>query len=862
MKWKKYLFFCSAAILIGLLSTGCSEALDGSSSDAPGVSLRLVAGQAPSTRAGTNVQTLVFDAGEQLNAYITAKKTSADDIIVGAPTVCTAKAPEGTINELTPNAVPYFPQDNGYTLDIYALYPVTVFSGSSSFTVCADQKENTDYKSSDLMWASVSDISRTPGATSTTASLAFTRKMSKLIVRTVIDDATNVGTVTNVKLKGVYRRIGFTPSTGALNASELADQGDIVFNSTSGTGTDESACLFPPQSLQRGDFLEVETTQGTAIFALALSAEKAFSAGSQYEVEIHLSRQNLLETATIGSWPDNYNLNVAALGAGTLQIDDIADQNYTGSAITPAVTVTSSGTLLTLDTDYTVEYYNNVNAGYAVVVVTGKAGTAYEGKTAAKTFHICTDKAVITTTPVANNRTYDGTAADLLSTAAAAQLQIAGTAVAVKYSTSQNGYYTTEIPKATKAGNYKVWYKVEPTESYSGVDPDYVEVTIAKATIDVNNVTPPTANVLTYNEQYQKLVTAGSVTGDGQITYCLGTDATNAPTTGYSTDIPSAINAGTYYVWWQAGDDNHNGTNPACITVTMARKPGRATLIYGNTILNSTVGGTTPVNLLFDVGEGKNTKKVITVDRNGNGLISATVTSGSSDVSVSVADNKISVTRLTDNSASATISVNVADGTNYQATATSFDVDLYKNDLKLSDVKSTDQRYLGYIVSSTGYVYAPTEEGIAALRNDGGTEAGMITYVGTTGTTHGFVMALRDANNGATCTFGQASGKASSHTPTISGYNWKLGSKTEYETAVSNKYMFDDGTWWSAFDESHWTSSSGDAYQPNHQLYHYEWCFQLSYFWQNFEDFKFLWFSDWYTNDHVDNCQVRPLFAF
>ena len=84
MKWKKYLFFCSAAMLIGLLSTGCSDALDGSSPDAPGVSLRLVAGQAPSTRAGTDIQSKAFDAGETVNVYITAKKTSADDIIVGA----------------------------------------------------------------------------------------------------------------------------------------------------------------------------------------------------------------------------------------------------------------------------------------------------------------------------------------------------------------------------------------------------------------------------------------------------------------------------------------------------------------------------------------------------------------------------------------------------------------------------------------------------------------------------------------------------------------------------------------------------------------------------------------------------------
>lgn len=45
---------------------------------------------------------------------------------------------------------------------------------------------------------------------------------------------------------------------------------------------------------------------------------------------------------------------------------------YTGSAITPAVTVTYNGKQLTKDTDYTVSYQNNINPGTATVTVTGK----------------------------------------------------------------------------------------------------------------------------------------------------------------------------------------------------------------------------------------------------------------------------------------------------------------------------------------------------------------------------------------------------------------------------------------------------------------------------------------------------------
>ena len=49
----------------------------------------------------------------------------------------------------------------------------------------------------------------------------------------------------------------------------------------------------------------------------------------------------------------------------------VADQIYTGTALTPAVTVTLNGTELLKDTDYTVDYENNTGIGTATVTVTG-----------------------------------------------------------------------------------------------------------------------------------------------------------------------------------------------------------------------------------------------------------------------------------------------------------------------------------------------------------------------------------------------------------------------------------------------------------------------------------------------------------
>ena len=81
----------------------------------------------------------------------------------------------------------------------------------------------------------------------------------------------------------------------------------------------------------------------------------------------------------------------------------------------------------------------------------------------------------------------------------------------------------------------------------------------------------PEAKTLTYNGQAQELVTAGTATG-GEMQYALGT-ATEA-TQPYTTSIPTATDAGTYYVWYKAiGDENHNDTEAACVEVTIKSRP-------------------------------------------------------------------------------------------------------------------------------------------------------------------------------------------------------------------------------------------------------------------------------------------------
>ena len=88
-------------------------------------------------------------------------------------------------------------------------------------------------------------------------------------------------------------------------------------------------------------------------------------------------------------------------------------------------------------------------------------------------------------------------------------------------------------------------------------------------------VTAPSARSLTYTGGSQKLVTTGSATG-GTIRYML-TSSNSKPTTtsDFSTSIPTATNAGNYYVWYYIqGDGNHKDTEiSGPISVNVGRKP-------------------------------------------------------------------------------------------------------------------------------------------------------------------------------------------------------------------------------------------------------------------------------------------------
>ena len=126
--------------------------------------------------------------------------------------------------------------------------------------------------------------------------------------------------------------------------------------------------------------------------------------------------------------------------------------------------------------------------------------------------------------------------------------------------------YSENIPTATDAGKYTVYYKIQGNSNYNDLAAQTVAVTIkGPSRVD----TAPTANELTETGYYQNLVSAGSASG-GTMYYAVTTTDTMPDASSYSTTIPTGRAPGTYYVWYKVvGDEDHFDSEPDSVTVTL-----------------------------------------------------------------------------------------------------------------------------------------------------------------------------------------------------------------------------------------------------------------------------------------------------
>ena len=235
---------------------------------------------------------------------------------------------------------------------------------------------------------------------------------------------------------------------------------------------------------------------------------------------------------------------------------------------------------------YYVWYYTDGNDNCEETPVSGTPITATIAKTAATTDPATT----MTTMPAAKkteggaNPTYTGSAQPLITAgeSKAGTVKYKATTTNTQPSKSDAGW-STSVPTATDAGTYYVWYYAEGNDKYeeTAVSGTPITATIAKtaATTDpaTTMTTMPAAKKTegganpTYTGSAQPLITAGESKA-GTLKYKATT--TNTPPSksdaGWTTTVPTATDAGTYYVWYYAeGNGNYSETAVSSTPITV-----------------------------------------------------------------------------------------------------------------------------------------------------------------------------------------------------------------------------------------------------------------------------------------------------
>ena len=268
----------------------------------------------------------------------------------------------------------------------------------------------------------------------------------------------------------------------------------------------------------------------------------------------------------IGKFDTRFTIAPRSISGATVTLDNTSFE-FTGADRTVNVTgVTLDGKTLVAGTEYEViSGTGGRDKGSYTVTVRGKGNYKDE---ATALWSIGLAVPVMDTLPTAGAITYGQTLAD--SAISGGVVKLGETAVPGMFSWKDRTAQPAVLDSQTT--EYEILFSPEDADNIAVISAR-IKVTVNKADLTVTGLKPVEGLVATGSAL--SLVTAGSVEGNYGTLYYAVTTEKDAPAADlYSTALPTGTAAGTYYVWYKAmGDNNHNDTIPAYVTVTIAAAP-------------------------------------------------------------------------------------------------------------------------------------------------------------------------------------------------------------------------------------------------------------------------------------------------
>ena len=183
------------------------------------------------------------------------------------------------------------------------------------------------------------------------------------------------------------------------------------------------------------------------------------------------------------------------------------------------------------------------------------------------------------TAPSASDRTYDGTVKPLVTGGSATGGTLKYLSTTTSTVPTSTRLFTSTVPTARAAGTYYIWFIVEQDSNHNNNNaaPDSARCVVVTISKPDTTFTAPSAVNRTYDETAKALVTGGRATG-GTLKYLATTTKTVPTSTSqFTTTVPTATDANTYYVWFIVdpdtthGDNNKNPSEERCVTVTVSK---------------------------------------------------------------------------------------------------------------------------------------------------------------------------------------------------------------------------------------------------------------------------------------------------
>ena len=306
---KKYIILATAALALAACSNEqeSEKAWDGE------IRLSSVSVSQLTRAAGQNIQSTLFDSGEEVDVFINENTTGSASTTYTQPLVYTT----GTGGSMTAPSPQFYPS-SGNGVNIFAVYPsgaagTNVNATNVTFSVKADQSTDANYKASDLMTGA--PASNPVERTATTIPLVFKHCLTKINLNLFAGEGFSMDELSNAKvsISGATPNATFNVKTGAVTSVSSAGVTAPVIDLGSPKPSEDqqaltaSAIIVPQEIAANTRFIIITVGQNPATDLVYTLPEKpvTFEPSKVYTFNITARLSGLNITgSTITDWTD------------------------------------------------------------------------------------------------------------------------------------------------------------------------------------------------------------------------------------------------------------------------------------------------------------------------------------------------------------------------------------------------------------------------------------------------------------------------------------------------------------------------------------------------------------------------------